>query len=214
MRRFLNILIIVCAAILIFAAVLYLPSDTRVQSSAQHVSPTESASQAVPDPLIGLPVTLLIPALSIDTNIQSVGKTASGAMANPQGAHKFREVGWYKFGPRPGQAGSAVIDGHLDNALSLKGVFYHLDQLQVGDTVIVRTASSTQAVFRVAGSKVYDYKQSNAEEVFLSADGKAHLNLITCDGTWVQSEKSYTQRLVVFTDLVSISTASSTALAP
>jgi sortase A len=204
MRRFLNILIIVCAAILIFAAVLYLPSDTRVQSSAQHVLPTEPASSAIPDPLIGLPVTLIIPALSIDTHIQSVGKTASGAMANPQGAYKFREVGWYKFGPRPGQAGSAVID-HLDNALSLKGVFYHLDQLQVGDSVIVRTASSTQAVFRVTGSKVYDYKQSNAEEVFLSADGKAHLNLITCDGTWVQSEKSYTQRLVVFTELVKIS---------
>jgi LPXTG-site transpeptidase (sortase) family protein len=113
-------------------------------------------------------------------------------------------VAWYKLGARPGQPGSAVIAGHLDNALSLKGVFFHLDKLKAGDTVSVQTRDGSEAVFQVIGSQVYDYKGDAASEVFTSSDGKAYLNLVTCDGVWIQSEKSYDQRLVVFTTLVSI----------
>ncbi len=161
----------------------------------------------VSDPLIGKPLTLYIPALSVNAPIQAVGKAASGAMGTPQGVNKFREVGWYKFGPRPGQQGSAVIDGHLDNALSLKGVFYHLDQLKIGDEVSVQTDEGEQVFFRVTQVRTYDYKDASTDEVFISNDGKAHLNLITCEGAWVQREKSYDQRLVVFTDLISIAPA-------
>ena len=37
--------------------------------------------------------------------------------------------------------------------------------------------------------------------------GMFPFNLITCEGTWVQSQLSYTQRLVVFTDLVASSSS-------
>jgi len=33
-----------------------------------------------------------------------------------------------------------------------------------------------------------------------SSDAKAHLNLITCEGVWDKVSKSYSKRLVVFTD--------------
>jgi len=36
--------------------------------------------------------------------------------------------------------------------------------------------------------------------VFNSGDEKAHLNLITCEGIWIASQKTYSNRLVVFTD--------------
>jgi hypothetical protein len=36
--------------------------------------------------------------------------------------------------------------------------------------------------------------------VFNSADGKAHLNLITCEGKWNALEHRYSDRLVVFAD--------------
>lgn len=39
-------------------------------------------------------------------------------------------------------------------------------------------------------------------EVFTSTDGKAHLNLITCFGSWDTDAKQYTDRFVIFTDKV------------
>jgi DTW domain-containing protein YfiP len=50
-------------------------------------------------------------------------------------------------------------------------------------------------------NKLKIYKQNeNAPEVFNSSDDKAHLNLITCDGTWDKAQKIYSDRLVVFAD--------------
>src|SRR5581483_2097891 len=65
-----------------------------------------------------LPSRLVIPALSIDANVQYVGVTATGNMATP---HGFADVGWYKLGTIPGNQGSAVIAGHVDNGLGMPG---------------------------------------------------------------------------------------------
>ena len=43
-------------------------------------------------------------------------------------------------------------------------------------------------------------KDESAHDVFGSSDGKAHLNLITCMGVWNKTEKTRSERLVVFTD--------------
>jgi len=40
----------------------------------------------------------------------------------------------------------------------------------------------------------------DSADVFRATDDGAHLNLITCEGTWSQAQLSYSQRLVVFTD--------------
>ena len=192
-----------CVIFLAYAFILYLPPSTfavRSQGDAS-VSSTEPVQ---PYSSIGKPVTLKIPVLGVEARIQGVGKTAGGAMGSPQGINQFREAAWYKLGPRPGQEGSAVLAGHLDNAIALKGVFYDLDKLGVGDSIIVGAEDGTEVVFRVTGKQIYDHKNDTVDEVFTSADGKAHLNLVTCDGTWVQSERSYTERLVVFSDLVAI----------
>jgi hypothetical protein len=47
--------------------------------------------------------------------------------------------------------------------------------------------------------KKYD-PNANASDVFISGDGKAHLNLITCVGFWNKVSKSYPKRLVIFAD--------------
>lgn len=48
-------------------------------------------------------------------------------------------------------------------------------------------------------SRTYD-ALADATRVFRSDDGKAHLNLITCQGAWDKQAKQYSKRLVVFTD--------------
>lgn len=54
--------------------------------------------------------------------------------------------------------------------------------------------------FKVTKSKVYG-ATDKPTEVFTSKSG-AHLNLITCTGSWDKNKSEYDKRLVVFTDLV------------
>jgi sortase (surface protein transpeptidase) len=63
--------------------------------------------------------------------------------------------------------------------------------------VYVKDDTGTTIPFVVREIRIYN--PGYAEEVFSSNDG-VHLNLVTCDGVWDGSTKSYTKRLVVFTD--------------
>ncbi len=144
-----------------------------------------------------LPARLLIPSLHINASVQHVGRTAAGLMRDPS---NFTDVAWYKGGPEPGQEGSAVIAGHLDNALGLDGVFKHLNDIQTGQDIEVRTAAGGTLYFRVTDIENYPYTQV-PEDIFTKTGG-SYLNLITCAGVWLQQERTYDHRLVVYTTLI------------
>lgn len=159
-----------------------------------------SAPTAAALPAIGpaeIPLRLQIPKLSIDAKVQQVGKTASGAMGTP---NNFTDVAWYKLGTPPGQVGSAVIDGHVDNGLSLAGVFKHLDQVSAGDSIYVVTQSGAKLHFIVEETDSYPIADVPLAKVFARNDA-ARLALITCSGAWVPGKKTYDQRLVVYAKL-------------
>ena len=155
------------------------------------VLPAEQA-QAV----TGLPVRLTIPKINVDATIEDVGVTSLGAMAVPSGP---ADVAWFKLGTRPGEVGSAVIAGHEGWKDNIPAVFDDLHALNVGDTIYVKDAAGITTTFVVRKLRTYGQNQ-DASDVFASSDGQAHLNLITCAGTWNASEKSYSNRLVVFAD--------------
>ena len=154
----------------------------------------------LPDAGASLPVRLLIPKLDIDADVQRLGITASGNMAAP---NNFVDVSWYKFGTIPGATGSAVIAGHEDNALSLDGVFKHLEDLNLNDRVYVVGESGERLEFKVVEKRIYPYNLSGPElERIFNAKDKSRLNLITCAGEWLASAHTNDKRLVVFTELV------------
>jgi hypothetical protein len=70
--------------------------------------PAEPATTEVP-----APVRLTVPALGVDAPLDPVGVAPDGQMALPDDVDR---VGWYRFGPAPGAAGSAVLAGHVDDA--------------------------------------------------------------------------------------------------
>lgn len=145
----------------------------------------------------GLPVRLKIPGINVDVAIEYVGVTPNGEMGIPKGPS---EVGWFELGPRPGEDGSAVIDGHYGRWKNGKGsVFDDLSKLSQGDKLYIEDEKGIAISFVVRESRSYDPK-ADASDVFESNDGNSHLNLITCEGTWNKASKSYSQRLVVFTD--------------
>jgi LPXTG-site transpeptidase (sortase) family protein len=138
------------------------------------------------------PVRLTIPSLDIDAKITDVGITRNGTMATPR---KFSDVGWYKYGPMPGDKGSAVIAGHVDNGLALPAVFKPLENIKIGDDIYVETVEGTQVHFIVTNLATYDFN-APAHAVFNQNNG-TFLKLITCSGVWLSEEKTHDKRLVV-----------------
>jgi sortase (surface protein transpeptidase) len=80
------------------------------------------------------------------------------------------------------------------------GVFYNLSELRAGDLIYVLNDKGVTTEFVVRESRNYD-PAADATDVFTSKDVGIHLNLITCEGTWNPGQLSYSQRLVIFTDL-------------
>ncbi|MBC7459544.1 class F sortase [Candidatus Saccharibacteria bacterium] len=144
----------------------------------------------------GLPVRISIPKINVDAPIEQVGLDAKGAMAIQESQDI---VAWYEPGPRPGNTGSAVLAGHYGELNGKWSVFSYLSKLRKGDVLQVQGDNGASLSFVVRESRSYDPK-ADAREVFNSNDGKAHLNLITCEGTWNKTEETYSKRFVVFTD--------------
>lgn len=142
------------------------------------------------------PVRLIIPKIGLNAAIEYVGLTADDAMAAPSGPDT---VGWYELGPRPGNRGSAVIDGHSGYADGRAAAFDELPGLGKGDRLYVEDASGRRASFVVRTTRLYA-RDADAAEVF-APTASSRLNLITCTGSFDVAAGTHSQRLVVFADL-------------
>jgi hypothetical protein len=148
-------------------------------------------------PRAGQPVRLKIPSISVDAAVEQVGKTPDGAMDVPS---SFYDTAWYQLGPRPGETGNAVIDGHVDSTTG-KAIFYDLRKLMHGDQITVVGDDSVERHFIVSDMGTYATQDVPLARIFGPATG-AHLNLITCDSntTFNQTTHSYDGNLVVYAD--------------
>lgn len=172
-------------------------------TSAQSITKTttENSANLSPASTTGIPARLKIPKLNIDASFQYTGLKPDGAMEIPS---NIVDAGWFTSSARPGENGTAIITGHVaqirGGVVTKPGVFSNLSELRPGDKLYVINDKGESIVFSVRESRSYD-PTADATDVFASADGKAHLNLITCEGVWNPAKLSYSQRLIVFTDL-------------
>ncbi|MGH7202884.1 MAG: class F sortase [Candidatus Levyibacteriota bacterium] len=173
-----------------------LSANTSYNTSTNQdpVAPT-TAPQAVS----GTPVHISIPKINVDTQVESVGMDSKGRMDVPKNADN---TAWFSPGFRPGVNGSAVIDGHYDKVTGAPAVFYKLKDLTAGDNIIITDNNGTKYTFAV--DRVVPYPDDNfpIKEVFAAA-AVPQLNLITCDGTWNKETHNYSNRMVVYSKLVS-----------
>lgn len=175
------------------------PASSPAPSPPPSPPPTVQKSAIPSEPVTAnAPVQLLIPNIDVDAPIERVGITPDGAMGIPKNP---ANAGWYALGARPGDIGSAVIAGHLNWYQGVTGAFANLHKLKPGDTVMTQDNNGEIVFFAVREIRTYD-AADEAVDVFSSSDGKAHLNLITCEGAWDKVTKQYTERLVVFTERV------------
>ncbi len=181
------------------------PRSTERRAGSPPVVYAEALPSRTPPPTAtadpyaaaGLPVRLEIPAIQVDASIESVGLTSQGAMDVPKG---WMNAAWYNLGIRPGEAGNAVIAGHLDSSTGGPAVFWDLHLLQPGDLVHVSFDSGLRVSFQVEGSQVYQHDaDTQVIESIFGPGQTADLNLITCMGDWDYGSATYAERLVVFT---------------
>lgn len=140
------------------------------------------------------PNRLVIDALSIEAPVGEYGVASNGQMDVP---NNITEVGWYKFGPSPGEPGSAVLAAHVDLAGPGRGLFYDLDELEEGDEVSVGYDDGSARRFRVVARTTY-LKSELPLDVIFSRGGDPVLTLVTCGGGFSRSTGSYDSNVVVY----------------
>lgn len=162
------------------------------------VAPVELPQKNAPGnkAVAGLPVRLKIRSINVDAAVEYVGIAPDGAMAVPKGPDN---VAWFNRGPRPGEPGSAVIAGHEGWKNGIPAVFDYLHKLQPGDKVDVLDDGGVTTTFVVREVRTYG-EHEDAWSVFGINDGTARLNLVTCEGVWNKANRSYANRIVVFTE--------------
>ncbi len=190
--------------IMAVAAAVFVTTLVRAVWYAPNSNDTDSGLVATTTPVRhynvspqDLPSRLAIPKLNVDANVQRVGVGKSGSVAVPS---NYTDVAWYRNSSVPGQPGGALFDGHVDNGLSLAGVFKQLNTLLPGDDIYVQTESGQQLHYVVTNLQTYPY-QDVPMAALLDETGPSRMSLITCDGAWVQDKKTYDQRLVVYAEL-------------
>ncbi len=151
------------------------------------------------DTVRSVPTTLWIPAIGLAVSLGTLGLNADGSVQTPT---TITQPGWFRLGPSPGQVGSAVILGHVDN-YSGPGVFFQLRTLAAGDQVYVALADGDIARFAVNSVAMYTKTQFPAQRVYAS-HGSSALQLVTCGGVFDHQTGSYLSNIVVYTSLVAV----------
>ncbi len=177
--------LIVPARVVIPESTLTLPAEVLVAYQEQEVMSPESL----------IPEYLQIPSINVNAAVDPVGLTEKGAVGTPI---EPELLGWFDGSVAPGELGTAIIDGHRGWRDGLDAVFDDLQNVDIGDTVIVMNHAGETIPFEVYDKRIY-LPDESPMEVFVTGTEGAFLNLITCNGEWDHQAHSATERLVVFT---------------
>ncbi|MFY1636824.1 class F sortase [Solwaraspora sp. WMMB335] len=145
------------------------------------------------------PVSIAIPALSLQAAVHDVGLAADGTIEVPE-LNRHNEAGWYVASPTPGEKGPAVIVGHVDTRTG-PSVFHQAGTLHPGAQIQIRRADGSVAVFEVNSVEQFDKSALPADRVY-GDFSRPGLRLITCGGQWVGGGTGYADNVVVFASLV------------
>jgi sortase (surface protein transpeptidase) len=189
-----------------------LPTPNSVLAIPASLISTDVSLKAKP---VSIPLELKIPTLGIETSMLGVGTTNKKAMAAPVGKADdkvWQQAFWYRGSAIPGDLSTALIAGHVNGTGGIDGVFAHLESIKAGDPIIIHdTRTELDVTFRVDEIKTYALKDMKEKSILndiygtgppsgnlpqASADGLAHLTLITCAGTFVKT--THDHRFVVF----------------
>lgn len=139
------------------------------------------------------PVRIEIPAIGVAAPVDPAGKNRDGTLEVPA---DFARTSYYTGRPVPGDAGPAIIVGHVDGRRG-PAVFYRLRELRPGAEVRVHRADGSLVTFVVERSKQVPKKTFPTDEVYGPTPDPT-LRLITCGGSFDQRAGHYRDNTIVF----------------
>ncbi|MFI9149531.1 class F sortase [Streptomyces sp. NPDC053367] len=210
MRRYGNTVMVAVTATALCTGAWLLHSGT-----ARHAPPQPSAAEAAgsaqdggtaqdsgaPGSAPALPPSppdrIRIPAIRVDAPLTGLGLTPSGSLDVPP-AEKKNLAGWYEAGTTPGETGTAIVAGHVDNADG-PAVFYALGALRKGSRIDVERRDGSTARFTVYAVEVHQARDFPDRRVYGAAP-RPELRVITCGGGYSRAT-GYQGNVVVFARL-------------
>lgn len=187
----------IVVALGIYAAFSFVRPPAPLQQLASQLPPAATAPSASPVAIAdSTPSRVVIPAIGVDALVEARGLDSNRDLAT---ANDYRDVAWYDAGPRPGEPGNAILNGHV-SWWTGDAVFTKLARIRPGDLVRIVRADGSTVTFKVTGKTVVG---ADARVASLFAPStRASLTLITCTGVWNPFTQSDTQRLLVSAQLV------------
>lgn len=172
--------------------------DTPPQPAAAEGRPDPAGARAgapalPPSP----PLRIRIPSIRVNAPLIGLALTRSGSLDAPPAKEK-NLAGWYEAGTTPGETGTAIVAGHVDNTEG-PAVFYDLGALKRGARIEVDRRDGTVAVFTVDAVEVYSARAFPDDKVYGAAP-RPELRVITCGGGYSRTT-GYQGNVVVFAHL-------------
>jgi LPXTG-site transpeptidase (sortase) family protein len=138
------------------------------------------------------PVSIEIPAVGVDAPVVPVRLLADRTIEIPA----VDQAGWYEPGPRPGEAGPAVIVGHVDSRRG-PAVFFRLKELRPGDRIVVELDGGATRSFRVERVERRPKENLPVGRIWNRTD-RPVLRLITCGGSFDRETGHYRDNVIVY----------------
>jgi sortase (surface protein transpeptidase) len=129
----------------------------------------------------------------VDAPVSSVGVAEDGEVQVPD---DVATVGWYRFGPLPGEPGSSVLVGHVDDYRQGVGVLARIGDLNPGDTIEVGDENGVVSEFTVVAREQWNKADAPLDRLF-DRGGSARLVLLTCGGAFDDARLEYTDNIAV-----------------
>ena len=147
------------------------------------------------------PTRITIARVGIHADVLALGLNQDGGVGVPPAKEPLMAA-WYDRGPAPGQAGPAVITGHVDSrfAPGNRAAFYELGAVRPGDAIDVTRADKRVAVFLVDSVALVPKADFPTREVY-GPTRYAALRLITCGGHY-DRRTGYADNVIVYAHLV------------
>ncbi|WP_165486018.1 class F sortase [Frankia sp. Cppng1_Ct_nod] len=147
------------------------------------------------------PTFLRIPGLGVAAAVGPVGLNADGTLEVPL---SWGQVGWYEYGPSPGEVGAAVLVGHYDSTTG-PAVFYRIGKLKQSDIIDVNSTNGTVVRFTVDRLQEVSKNAFPETDVYGKVD-RPELRLITCGGDFDKKTHHYLDNVIVYAHVISGST--------
>ncbi len=148
------------------------------------------------------PWQLLIPSARIKAAIVAVGLTATGAFGAPDNPYV---IGWWEDGPKPGERGNVLLDGHRDftdiDDFRGTGVCWYLPDTGPGDYMIIRdNEARVHHLYTVTETASIEWNAPDGVE-YLAPTPIATLTLVTCEGSFDLDAHNYSNRRIIVAEL-------------